>query len=155
MDDLAKAEILAEIAAKNGGLLLPRKVWEEAKAKDHPLHDYFEWNDRLAGKRYRDEQARVLIRGVRISTESTRGVFRAPQWVRSPHVPRDEQGYQQISDIATVKARKEVLRQELDRCVGVLTRLSEIARVMGMHAELQRALQAIEMLRGRLMRDAA
>lgn len=47
--------------------LTPQLVVEEARPKTHPLHSQFEWNDRIAGEKYREQQASELIRSVKIS----------------------------------------------------------------------------------------
>lgn len=48
------------------GELTPSLVVDEARSEDHPLHDRFEWNDAIAGEHHRREQARRLIRSVKI-----------------------------------------------------------------------------------------
>lgn len=48
------------------GELTPSLVVDTARPDDHPLHDRFEWNDAIAGEAHRREQARRLIRSVRI-----------------------------------------------------------------------------------------
>lgn len=47
-------------------------VVRAATPKSHPLHDHFEWDNRVAGHAYRLEQARRLIRGVVIPPDETR-----------------------------------------------------------------------------------
>lgn len=39
---------------------------EEAKHSDSPLHHYFIWDDSEAAKKYREDQARLLIRNVEV-----------------------------------------------------------------------------------------
>jgi hypothetical protein len=46
--------------------LTPDLVVEAATPPDHPLHDRFEWNDKLAGHEYRKVQAAELIRKVKV-----------------------------------------------------------------------------------------
>lgn len=48
------------------GALTPELVVNVARDPRHPLHDKFEWDDDVAGERYRISQARALIRTVRI-----------------------------------------------------------------------------------------
>lgn len=48
------------------GSLTPAILVDEARATDHPLHDRFEWDDAIAGEKYRLVQARHIIRSVRI-----------------------------------------------------------------------------------------
>lgn len=64
-------EALATIAEKNGGQLQPRAVLEEARNKLHPLHPHFEWNDSVAAEHYRVDQARNLIRIVRVEDDNS------------------------------------------------------------------------------------
>lgn len=59
---MTTTEALRAIAAKNGGVLLPEKVVDAARAKGHPLHGSFEWDDSVAGELYRIYQARNIIR---------------------------------------------------------------------------------------------
>lgn len=44
------------------GTLTPALVVETATDPDHPLHDRFEWDDRIAGPLYRLHQASHLLR---------------------------------------------------------------------------------------------
>jgi hypothetical protein len=62
MSDL-RSELLA-IRAEHG-TLTPVLVLEAATAEDHPLHARFEWDDTIAGHKYRLTQARELIRVVK------------------------------------------------------------------------------------------
>ncbi len=57
-------ELLAIYQAK--GSLTPELVVDAARDPGSPLHDKFEWDDQVAGERYRLQQARTLIRTVKI-----------------------------------------------------------------------------------------
>jgi hypothetical protein len=48
------------------GELTPVMVVDVARDPQHPLHPRFEWDDTVAGEKYRVHQARQLIRSVRI-----------------------------------------------------------------------------------------
>lgn len=61
-------ECLERIYHQNHQQLTPQMVVKEASAKRHPLHDYFEWNDSKAAKKWRIEQARQLIKCVHVAT---------------------------------------------------------------------------------------
>lgn len=41
--------------------LTAKVIVEEAKTIDNPLHDYFDWNNNVAGEKWRLQQARNLI----------------------------------------------------------------------------------------------
>lgn len=53
------------------GRLTAETVVEVARDPGHPLHDRFEWDDAIAGEAFRREQARLLIRSVRIPLKNS------------------------------------------------------------------------------------
>lgn len=55
---------LNRIASRNGGVLKPELVVEEARRPSSPLHSRFQWDDSVAAHEYRIFQARNLIRVV-------------------------------------------------------------------------------------------
>ncbi len=70
---IAKREIYTEleaIRAGSGGLLQSRAVINRARDKSSPLHSHFEWDDTIAGERYRHIQARELIANCTLEIES-------------------------------------------------------------------------------------
>ena len=150
LSDEEKAAILREIAEKHGGNLDPKDVVEEAKASSHPLHDYFEWRDKIAGEQFRIDQARALIRSVRIEVKTNSAPMRAPQWVRSPDNGPDQRGYVEVTRVVALEARLKIIRQEIDRAIGVVERLREISAALAIEAEFGAAQEALRALRGRL-----
>ena len=60
-DPVPVAEALERIRAKNDGLK-PGDIVREAKRQASVLHQYFEWNDDLAAKSWRIEQAKYIVR---------------------------------------------------------------------------------------------
>lgn len=73
------AKCLYDIYEKNNNKLTDKSVLNTAKNKNHPLHDYFEWNNTKAAELYRKRQARDLIRCVVVE----RMVGRKPISVRA------------------------------------------------------------------------
>ena len=57
---------LERIASANKGRLQPGYVMTDARRRTSPLHPHFEWSDKVAAEAYRLDQARTLIRSVRI-----------------------------------------------------------------------------------------
>ena len=51
------------------GYVTPKIVVEDAKSPKSPLHDYFEWNDKIASEKWRLDQAGYLIRHISITIE--------------------------------------------------------------------------------------
>ena len=44
--------------------LTPKTLLDANRDVDTPLHDYFEWRDDVAAEKYREEQARYVIRSI-------------------------------------------------------------------------------------------
>src|SRR5260370_41485799 len=73
------------------GSLIPREVVAEAADPDSPLHDQFEWDDNVAGDRFRRIQAARMIRSVklRVTTETASGAVhdvQVRQWLSADRV---------------------------------------------------------------------
>lgn len=63
------ARELGRIYKKNK-ILTVNNVLKEAKNKKSPLHDFYEWNDTSAAKKWREHQTRILINTVEIIVEN-------------------------------------------------------------------------------------
>ena len=80
------------------GLLRPADVVEAARDPESPLHTHFEWDDTAAAAKWREEQARQLIRNIRIEVGDS-----VPVSVRAfVSLPVDRQngaGYRRFADV--------------------------------------------------------
>ena len=56
-------ETCDRLANSDGGLT-PQRMVDDARPEDSPMHEEFEWDDRIAGEKYRIEQARAVIRHI-------------------------------------------------------------------------------------------
>jgi len=76
-DPTVIGDALTQIAVAHGGELRPKDVVNAARLPTHPLHGFFEWNDQIAAESFRLDQARGLIRIVRVDVdeEPTRAFF--------------------------------------------------------------------------------
>lgn len=54
-------KVCQNLAETEGGLT-PKRLVDASRAIDSPLHDEFEWDDSIAGEKYREEQAARIIR---------------------------------------------------------------------------------------------
>jgi hypothetical protein len=110
--------LLLEIREANGGVLTAQAVVDAARPLDHPLHQHFEWDDEKAGDSFRKQQARALIRVVKLQYVDKRGEvqkMRVFHSVSDPesltgrsYVPLDEI---QASELMTAELRR---RMEID-----------------------------------------
>jgi hypothetical protein len=49
---------------KHNGHIQPKAIVNAARPKSSPLHKCFDWNDRTAAEKYRQEQAKYLLRAI-------------------------------------------------------------------------------------------
>ena len=91
------------------GKLKPVTVVEKAKPKRSPIHKAFEWDDGVAGEKYRVHQARNLIRAVRVVVDDgPEETVTRPQFV---HIP-EKDPYYQSTEIAVENIDEFVLAVE-------------------------------------------
>ena len=69
MSAKARLAIAQEHAKRHGGIYRPALFVEEASAKSHPAHRWFEWDDAKAGYAWRVQRARQFVSGIRIVSE--------------------------------------------------------------------------------------
>ena len=125
-EQVSKAVKAAIQAIENRqGRLDPQSVVAAARNKKSPLHKQFEWDDTKAAEKYRLEQARELIRLVRVEVVLGGVNTLSPMYIRDPRQPPETAGYQRLT-----KVRKqdiaEVVAKELDYIASLLTRLRGI-----------------------------
>ena len=103
---------------EQNGTLTPNLVVEAAKPKNHPLHDRFEWDDKVAGHQFRLVQAAKMIRSVKVvyreGTETEE-----PRSVRAFPAVRAEQGtpaaYMPVEDVAADPELSALVLREMER----------------------------------------
>lgn len=97
------------------GALTPKLVVDEARDAEHPLHARFEWDDAVAGPKYREVQAAELIRSVRIKyTPKGSDEERDVRFFAS--IPRPEGStYVPVEDVADDPFARELLLRQAER----------------------------------------
>ena len=101
-------EELERIRVKTGQLK-PEEVVKEAKPKKSPIHGAFEWDDSVAGEKYRIHQARNIIRAVRVVVVDDIGgeTVSRPQFVHIDNGKDDR--YYQDAEVAVQNVDEFVL----------------------------------------------
>lgn len=146
MNDTNVIQRLKEL--ETDGELTPDAVLADAESVDSPLHGYFDWDDTSAAHKYRIDQARTLIRSVRVVMNETKRQVSSIAYVRNPDLSPKERGY-----ISTLKLRsdKDVSRQalirELERAEAALNRAYNIADALGLSKEVERLLAGVRGVR--------
>jgi hypothetical protein len=130
MNDIATE--LARIAAESDGQLIPARVVDAARDPASPLHDKFEWDDSKAAEAHRLNQARTLIRSVKMVVETNQRIITAPAFVRDPtHAARDGGYVHTLSLRSDEDLAREAVIAEFQRASAALKRARDIAAVLG------------------------
>jgi hypothetical protein len=107
-------DALEKIRSANDGRIQPKAVVESARSQKNPLHKHFEWDNSVAAESFRLEQARELIRCVRIvDTDVKRGNVQAFVSVKSEsgvnyHAVRDVQNSVTLRYAVLIQAEKDL-----------------------------------------------
>lgn len=130
VSDEVTAAVLAVANAQ--GEIEPAAVVEAARSKKSPLHDRFEWDDSVAGHQYRLQQARHLIKLLRIDRPE-KAETRTVAFVRNPAVPPQEQGYIHLHRVPkSSETARQVVLAEMARVTSALNRARGIAGELGL-----------------------
>jgi len=138
---------LKRLEDRRGRLTAPA-VLEEAADPSSPLHLWFDWDDTMAAAKWRLEQARELIRSVKMLIVVEEREIPAVVYLRDPAAKGNASGY-----VALRKVRQtdigDMLTAELRQIEGLLDRLCGIvnatphavpAQVQSFVASAQRSL---------------
>lgn len=129
-------------------ILLVDAVIADAKNLDSPLHETFEWEDTQAAHKWRQEQARQLIRSVHVSVRVESHTIAVPRYVRSPDVHPAEQGY---GETAYIKSDREkavaALQYELEKAAAAIHRCEAVALALDLSDTVDELLEQIFRLR--------
>lgn len=135
---------LQKLDQRDGGLT-PSAVIKDAQRPDSPLHDRFEWDDKLAAQGHRLEQARDLIRSFRVTVQVGVTVIRPPQWIRDPARGSKEQGYRQITSFRSrSETAREAVMSEFGRARSALERAKNIAATLNIADDIDQLLADLD-----------
>lgn len=129
------------------GEVAPADVLAAAIPEDSPIHGLFLWDDGVAGQRYRLDQARDLIRRVKVNyvpgTKTIRQI-RVSEYVHDPLLPQGQQGYSRTTLLRTRQGGAlAALAAEIARVSAMVERARMIAAHLGLSAECEVGLQGI------------
>jgi hypothetical protein len=148
---LSKAARLAVIDLEQRGRLTPRDLVEAARDPESPLHAVFEWDDDKAADDWRIEQARRLIRSIKVMVDEETVTIALPRYVRDTSKESDEQGYVTLEQIRREPANAAaLLRYEFGRAATHCRRALSIAEAVGVKDDAAKVLASIERLLARI-----
>lgn len=129
---------LLAIRAEHGELD-PAAVVGAATPEDHALHDRFEWDDSIAGHRYRLGQAHDLIQSVRIEYRSGERVSSVRGLLAIPRANSPQPVYEPTEEVMGDDFKRGLVLQQMEREWRLLqSRYGDLAEF----AELVRAAAA-------------
>lgn len=123
-------EALAKITEAHAGRLMPEAVVNAAKDTKSPLHPHFEWNDKVAAHSYRLDQARNLIRIIRVEDEETQE--QKPAFVS---VADGGVAYRKVEEVVNSRALQLIVLQQAERDLAAFRKryhmLNDICELIG------------------------
>ena len=102
-----------QVIVRKHGKVTPQMLVEEARSETSLIHDRFEWDDAVAGEKFRHEQARAIIRSVKIEGPD-KGIV--PAFVAV--VVENENCYMPIDD---AYASPDLWMQVTGEAIGLIT----------------------------------
>jgi len=152
--DRAKREAIAarleKIAKLNGGRVTPDAVLADAQNAKSPLHDQFEWDDTVAARQYRLQQARELIRSVKVEITTNTKTVSTVRYVRDPSAG-EAQGYVEVAKLRDDKTlAAEALQAEIRQANALVARARSLAEALGLGAEIEMVAESVDTLQVRL-----
>lgn len=146
-----KRELLEEISRRNGGVVRPQDVVREAASPSHELHGVFNWDDKTAAHEHRLEQARELIRSVRVVVTTEKKQVEVVYYTRDPRLPTTEAGYIALPKLQTdAEIARQAIAAEFGRSLAALRRARDLAIALGADTKIDNLIEAIEALAGEL-----
>lgn len=123
---------------RSDGRLLPATVVEAAKDPSSPLHSHFEWDDTAAAAKYRIDQARALIRSVKIEVTVRDVPLTVVAYVRDPTAEVGEAGYRNVVRVRSEEdSARAVIVDEMKRVTDAVKRARSLAALLGVQEDLE------------------
>ena len=120
----AKPQVVGEVCweLEKKGQLNPQNLVEVSRPKNAPLHNEFQWNDKVAAKLYRESRAMYLIRSVAVEikelpatiTELDLELTEKEPTVRFFHAVVRDGNFDSIETVAADEEKRNVL---LNQCL--------------------------------------
>lgn len=157
MSAVEVASVLRALERENGRLI-PADVVDAARDPASPLHAHFEWDDSAAAEKYRLDQARTLIRSVKIEVTVRDVPLSVVGYVRDPGADTKDAGYRNVAALRSEEdAARAAIVDEMKRVANAARRAKTLAAVLGLSDEIERidAIARTVSERATVMREAA
>lgn len=111
------------------GDISPARLVDASRPVDAPLHGEFEWDDSVAAEKYREDQARYIIRSLEVEISESPEPVRAYFSIAS----EDTRTYTNIRQVLCIKSSRETMIEQALRELKAFERkysqLEELAEV--------------------------
>ena len=139
----APAEVTGKVCKDlidEDGSVTPERLVEVSKPLDAPLHNEFEWDNTVAAQKYREEQARQIIKNVVIIevSEETEDPKQVKCWVNSDRafVATDERLHRYVTIDAALNTDTwknnllKAARRDMTSFITKYRRLNELSKII-------------------------
>lgn len=147
----AAAAEINRLSKAFGGKITPAQLVDAARQPSSPLHPYFEWNNDTAAEKYREIQARTLLRSCHVRYEVHNRKVSIPAYVRDPEAGEADQGYTPTATVKTdADLAREVLLKEFDRAASMLRRARNLGAYFEMEADIDSMVGSLCLMRNQI-----
>lgn len=140
-ENVVKSELQSIYDAEQ--LLTPGLVLDRARSKNSPLHNLFEWDDSVAGEKFRLHQAQKLITKVKVVYRDVGGEKKRVRQYHAVQTASQDWSYRALDDIASDDIASKILLADMKRDFEAFQR--RYSSVAGY----------LDLIRGALKEDAA
>lgn len=142
IDKRFDAQVVGEMCEElsNTVGLTPKTLLDANRGEDTPLHDYFEWRDDVAAEKYREEQARYVIRSIIVISEDTKPEVKA-------YCPVIVDGKPEFKHVETVIKSVDLTEQMLENAKKELFSFQVKYNALRDYVELSEVFTVIDKLR--------
>lgn len=142
IDKRFDAQVVGEMCEElsNTVGLTPKTLLDANRDEDTPLHDYFEWRDDVAAEKYREEQARYVIRSIIVIPDDIKPEVKA-------YCPVIVDGRPEFKHVETVIKSVDLTQQMLENAKKELFAFQIKYNALRNYVELSDVFTSIEKLR--------
>lgn len=138
VDPQITGELLERVQEQNGGIITPHAVVDAARPTSSPIHSAFEWDDWRAGELYRQEQARGLIRSVRVLVNVQNAETQPVRAFLNVKMTEQGSGYVAVREALTTPAyRDQILVDALAELKAWQARYKQLNELAGIFEAIE------------------
>lgn len=97
------------------GVLTPSLVLTQARSEAHPLHQFFEWDNSVAGEKFRLAQAQRLITTVKVVYRAESGERKKVRQWQAVQAPTQDWSYKPSEEVASDDILTKIILADMKR----------------------------------------